>query len=228
MAAEKVCCLVPAFNEEKRIAAVVSGALRKVGRVFVVDDGSQDRTADAAKAAGALVIRHEINSGKGMALRTGFQQVLDAGYDAVITLDADGQHNPEEIDRFLEAYAADTADIIVGSRMGSRDAIPTYRYIPNRIGIFCISRAAGCPIEDTQSGFRLYRRQVLEQTRLKTTGFETETEVLIRTGRNGFRIASIPVSAVYHADYTTNFRPVRDFYRISILVLKLVFLDRKD
>ncbi len=222
-----ICCLIPAFNEEKRIAEVVRGVREHIADVIVVDDGSNDATVERAEGSGAVVIRHGSNRGKGMALRTGFNHVLGQSYSAVITLDGDGQHAPEEIATFLSAFDADAGDIIIGSRLWDRAAIPRYRYIPNQIGIFCISKAAGCRIADTQSGFRLYRREVLERIVLGTTGFETETEALIRAGKAGFRIHSVPVSAIYHRDYKTNFRPVRDFYRISILFLKLTIFGGK-
>ncbi len=224
---QRICCVIPAFNEEKRIASVIAGARKHFMEVIVVDDGSQDATARRAEEAGALVVRHAANQGKGMALRTGFGHALTRDCAAVLTIDGDGQHAPQEIGKFLAAHEADAGDIIIGSRLWDRDAIPRYRYIPNRIGIFCISWAAGCRIEDTQSGFRLYRREVLESIRLDTTGFETESEILIKAGRAGFRICSLPVSAIYHSDYTTNFRPVRDFYRISMLFLKLTLFGGK-
>jgi len=216
-----LCCLIPAFNEEKRIADVVRGVREHIPDIIVVDDGSRDATASHAERSGAVVIRHDANKGKGMALRTGFSHALSRDYAAVLTLDGDGQHATDEIAKFVSAFETDSGDIIIGARLWDRAAIPRYRYIPNQIGIYCISKAAGCRIDDTQSGFRLYRREVLEKITLATTGFETETEVLIRAGKAGFRIYSLPVSAIYHSDYKTNFRPIRDFYRISILFLKL-------
>lgn len=215
------CCLIPAFNEAGTIAEVVRPALKHVPHVIVVDDGSVDSTAELALKAGAVVLRHERNRGKGMALRTGFAHVLRQGYESVVTLDADGQHDTSEIGKFLTAHGEGSGDIIIGTRLWDRAAIPRYRYIPNRIGIFCISRAAGCRIDDSQSGFRLYRRKVLKDVSLTTTGFETETEILIKAARQGFRVFNLPVSAIYPRVYKTNFRPVRDFYRISMVVLKL-------
>lgn len=223
MTESKICCLIPAYNEARRIASVVKGAREHIKDIIVVDDGSADTTAELAEKAGAYVLRHDKNLGKGMALRTGFTHAQKMAYHAVITLDADGQHDPAEIRNFLYAYQGNAGDIIIGSRLWDKAAVPLYRYIPNQIGIFCISKAAGCRIEDTQSGFRLYRKEVLDKATLETTGFETETEILIKAGKKGFRIQSLPVSAIYQSDYTTNFRPVRDFYRISILVLKLAF-----
>jgi len=218
-----ICCVIPAYNEARRISSVIRGAREHINDVIVVDDGSGDATAELAQKAGAYVLRHDLNRGKGMALRTGFSHVMKRGYRAVLTLDADGQHDPSEIRKFLSAFQENSGDVIIGSRLWDKAAIPRYRYIPNQIGIFCISKAAGCRIEDTQSGFRLYRKEVLDALNLVTTGFETETEILIKAGKKGFKIHHLPVSAIYHSDYTTNFRPVRDFYRISILVLKLAF-----
>lgn len=224
----KVCCLIPAFNEARTISKVVAGAKKYIDDIIVVDDGSEDSTHTLAQEAGALVIRHSRNLGKGKALRTGFSYVLQNGFDAVITLDADGQHDPAEIVKFLSELNSNSGDIIIGTRFWKKTSIPMYRYIPNRIGIFCISKAAGCRIDDTQSGFRLYRREVLSRISLDTEGFETETEILIKAGKMGFRICSLPITAIYHDNYKTHFRPVRDFYRISILVLKLSFFKGKD
>lgn len=223
MKSDRICCVIPAHNEEGTIGQVTTLAGTRLRDIIVVDDGSSDRTAQVARDAGAVVISHERNRGKGMALRTGFAYALRNGFDAVITLDADGQHDAAEIDKFIAAFHEDRGDIIIGSRLWDRRSIPRYRLIPNQIGIFCISRAAGCRIEDTQSGFRLYRKEVLDQIGLTGTGFETESEVLMKAGRKGFRIHCIPVAAIYQEDYKTHFRPVRDFYRISIQFLKIMF-----
>ncbi|MEW6108242.1 MAG: glycosyltransferase family 2 protein [Nitrospirota bacterium] len=203
---------------------MISETRKQISDIIVVDDGSGDSTSRLAEEAGAYVLRHKTNMGKGMALRTGFAHALEKGFDAVLTLDADGQHDPSEIKKFFREFINNSGDIIIGTRLRDKAAVPLYRYIPNRIGVFFISWAAGCRIDDTQSGFRLYRKEVLESISLHTKGFETETEVLIKAGKMGFRIRNIPVSAIYHSDYKTNFRPVRDFYRISILFLKLTFL----
>lgn len=223
----RICCLIPAFNESRTISGVIETAKQHIRDIFVVDDGSDDATSAFAEKAGASVIRHDRNLGKGMALRTGFAHVLEQGFGAVITLDADGQHDASEISHFVSSFKQNAGDIIIGSRLRNKELIPLYRYIPNQIGIFFISWAAGCRIEDTQSGFRLYKKEVLENVTLETDGFETETEVLIKAAKKGFRIHTIPVSAIYHSDYKTYFRPVRDFYRISILVLKLMFFGNR-
>lgn len=218
-----ICILIPAFNAGDTIGRVIKGCKIYVEDVIVVDDGSRDNTSIISEAEGAIVLKHERNMGKGMALRTGFAYAISKGYEGVITMDADGQHNPDDILRFIEAFKNDSGDIIIGSRLWDRGAIPIYRYIPNMIGVVFISKAVGLSIQDTQSGYRLYRKNVLKRIRLETTGFERETEILIKAGRMGFRINSVPVKAIYPEDYKTHFRPLRDFYRISILVLKSIF-----
>lgn len=221
----EICCLICAYNEEKTIGSVVKGCKKYFDSVIVVDDGSTDKSGDAAVLSGAYVIKHPKNSGKGAALKTGFDFALKNGFDAVITLDADGQHDPAEISKFIDSYKNNSGDIIIGNRLWDK-GIYLSRYISNRIGVFFISLASGCKICDTQSGFRLYKKEVIENIKIKSSGFEAETEILIKAGRKGFNISSIPVKAMYPKNcenYKTNFKPVRDFYRISILVLKSFF-----
>ena len=217
-----ICCLIPAYNEEKTVELVIEGCRRHAMDIVVVDDGSTDGTHEISKRAGAHVIRHARNLGKGMALRTGFSHALHNRYDAVLSIDADGQHDAGEIPKFIEAFKGGGGDIIIGSRLWQKKEIPAIKYLPNKVGVYFISRAAGQSIPDTQSGFRLYKREVLERIALRGTGFEAETEMLIRASRRGFRISSLPVRAIYPSDYKSNFRPVRDFVRISISVLKTI------
>lgn len=217
-----IACLICACNEENTIADVIAGCKKYLDSIFVVDDGSADKTAEIAKKAGAEVIRHEKNTGKGMALRTGIENIIAKGFNVFITLDADLQHDPDEIPKFIDFFRNNFGDIIIGDRLWD-SSMPLYRYIPNRIGVYLISKAAHCIISDTQSGFRLYNKKIFDKISLNTTGFETETEVLLKAGRAGFSIKTIPVKAIYPENYKTRFRPVRDFYKISILVLKITF-----
>lgn len=217
--------MICAYNEETALKCVIDDCKKHISDIIVVDDGSNDKSADVAMAAGAIVIRHPKNLGKGAALKTGFKFVLRNGFDAVITLDADGQHDPCEISRFIDAYKNNNDDIIIGNRLWDKGMYLS-RYIPNKIGVFCISLASGCKIDDTQSGFRLYKKEVIRDIGIESSGFEAETDILIKAGRKGFKIASIPVKAIYPKDsenYKTNFKPVKDFYKISILVLKTFF-----
>lgn len=217
-----ICALIPALNAEETIGEIIKGCKDYLGDVIVVDDGSFDNTSLVSQKEGASVIKHNRNMGKGMALRTGFTYALSKGYEGVITIDADGQHKPSDIPLFLSRYAEDKPDIIIGNRMVHRERIPKYRYYTNLAGIYFISKATGQALNDSQSGFRLYKKEVINGIALNTSGFETETEILIKAGRMGCRIVHIPVDVSYK-DGKSNYRPVIDTYRISILVLKSIF-----
>jgi glycosyltransferase involved in cell wall biosynthesis len=218
-ATDNICCVIPAYNEEKTISEVVGGCRRHVRSVTVVDDGSSDGTVAAAIDAGAHLIGHKNNMGKGFALRSGFSNALSVGFGAVITLDADGQHDTEDIPRFISAHLDNPEDMIVGARSWSTENVPLNRYLANRFGTFVISRIAGHDIPDTQSGFRLYTADAIRLP-VRSSGFETESEILIRASRAGIGIRSIPIKAIYPKAHRSHFRPLRDFMKISIAVAK--------
>ncbi|MEW6067219.1 MAG: glycosyltransferase family 2 protein [Nitrospirota bacterium] len=217
--------LIPAYNEEKNISEVIRGAINFVKDIFVVDDGSNDRTSLKAEAEGAHVIKHNKNMGKGAALNTGFSEITKNDLDAIITIDADGQHLPSEIPKLITAFENKKGDIIIGERTINRESMPYLRLLANKIGELFISKAVGTQMRDTQSGFRIYSREVIEKVKSKTNGFEMETEILLKAHKSGFRIGSVSVTTVYPDDYSSHFRPVRDFYRISKLVLKNLFAN---
>ena len=202
----KVCVLITALNEERAIASVVSGALEVVECVVVVDDGSTDSTAARAEKAGATVLKHEENQGKGVALRTGFRYVLEQGYDAIITMDGDGQHGPEALPRFLEALEQDRFDIVVGTRERRGGAMPFPRNVLNSLSSSIVSRLAGTRIRDSQSGYRLLRREVLERVKLDAPTYEMESEILIKAGKLGFRIGEVPIDTIY-GEEESKFKP---------------------
>jgi len=220
----KVMGLIPALDAEDTVGLVVAGTLKYLERVVVVDDGSTDGTAEAARKAGAEVISHGKNQGKGAALKTGFEYVLKEGYDAVVTLDADTQHDPSEIPKLIEASKGG-AGIVVGCRLKDRGKIPPARYYTNMVGVKCFSFMSRNTLEDSQSGFRLYTAGVLKGMKYASCGFETESELLIRAGRRGFKIANVPVKAIYDEQILSrsHFRAVRDTYRICILFLRSFF-----
>jgi glycosyltransferase involved in cell wall biosynthesis len=218
--------LIPAYNESPTLGGVIERSRPFCGNILVVDDGSSDTTSSVAQAAGGVVLRHQGNRGKGEALKTGFSWLLAKGCKAVITMDGDGQHDPSEIPKFAERYhrvrGKGFADVlIVGAR--ERRKMPRYRAVPNRIGEALISLAARRHILDTQSGYRLYSRGVLEGVSCRSSGFDMETEILIKAARKGVKIEEIPVTTIYQENYRTHFRPVADFYRISIMVLRNLF-----
>lgn len=213
--------LIPAYNEAKTIRDQLDRTLRFVGHAILVDDGSTDGTADLVNHPKVLVKRQPENLGKGESLISGFEIARDAGYDYVITLDADGQHRPEDIPYLLVRANADT--IVVGSRMSQAHLIPKGRYRANQTANFFISWAAGQWIQDTQCGFRVYPIGLFDRIPLKRgrrSGFVTESEILIEASRAGYRVVTVPVPALYEAvlKRPSHFRPVRDIAAIVLMV----------
>jgi glycosyltransferase involved in cell wall biosynthesis len=215
---DKIAAVIPAYNEEKHIADVVRRARQKLDNVLVVDDGSADKTADRAREARAEVIVHEINRGKGETIKTGLRHWLERQFDLVIILDADGQHRPEEIDRFVgAALSADEPKLILGNRMNDVSSMPLVRRIVNHWMSQRISAVCGQKIPDTQCGFRMLHRQLIPELLGGTARFDYETEMLIIASRKGFRIASVPITTVY-SDEVSSIHPVRDTLRFFKLM----------
>ena len=191
----EIVILVPAYNEARFIGDVVKGAL-KYGPVVVIDDGSSDETGAVAALAGAKVIAHAVNRGKGKALDTGFRYAVQRKMAAAITLDADGQHDPDEIPQFIAAFRAGRGDIIIGQRDFSQ--MPAKNQFGNRTGTFLLGLAMGRPIPDNQSGYRLLSRPVMEAIRTDATRFEAEVELLLRAQLAGFQMAWVPIKTIYN------------------------------
>ena len=209
-----VLALIPAYNEAAQVAQVVMGARAHLP-VVVVDDGSTDDTAARAEAAGASVLRQTPNQGKGVALRTGFRWVLEQGYQAVVTLDADGQHDPAEIPSFLEAYATSWADLIVGA--SDFRHMPPIRRLANTVGRWAFSWAIGQPIRDNQSGYRLIGRRLLEAILTSDeAGFEFEVEMIVTCIRRGFSLEWVPIRTIYvgAGSHIRPWRHTRNFFRV--------------
>jgi len=221
----RTAALIPAFNEARSISAVVAGVRGVVDRVIVVDDGSSDGTGARARGAGAEVVVHAVNRGKGSAVRTGLARVFEGGFTHVLMLDADMQHRPEEAGRLLEAAARDGVDVVLGERQFDRDRTPAPRYHANRIGSAILARFVGAPVRDTQCGYRVFRVDALRGLELMSTGYEIETEMLFKVLRRGGRATGVPVTAVY-AGETSKLRPVRDTSRTCFLAVYYRFLER--
>ncbi len=217
-----VCALIPARNAETSIGEVIDRTKEHLDRVIVVNDGSTDRTEEIARSRGVEIISLPSNCGKGYALRQGFSLALNNGCNGILTLDADGQHDPEDIPNFLEAHEVDSRAILIGSRMAQADRFPRQRYYSNRTAAFFISKALGQSLEDTQCGFRLYPAETLRAIRLTTSHFQTETEVLLRAVRRGIRLNSVAVKNIYPNGNSpqSNFRPVIDTFYICMVVLQ--------
>jgi glycosyltransferase involved in cell wall biosynthesis len=217
--------IIPAFNESATIRQVVTGAMPLVRAVIVVDDGSADDTADVARSAGAQVIRHETNRGKGAAVRSGLEHALHIGCSHVLLMDGDLQHLPSEASVLLDEADRSGVDLVVGERAFDRAAMPLSRYVANRVGSRVLSSFIGMPLGDTQSGFRVFRGDLLRRMPLRSTGYEIETEMLVKAGRLGARISRIPVSAVYGTG-VSKLRPIRDTTRTCFLAVYYRFLER--
>jgi glycosyltransferase involved in cell wall biosynthesis len=214
----KIAAVIPAYNEEKHIGDVVRRARQQLDHVLVVDDGSQDKTTDKAHAAGAQLIVHEQNRGKGETIKTGLRHWLERDVDLVIILDADGQHRPEEIDRFTAAaMSPDEPKLILGNRMNDVSAMPRVRRFVNRWMSQRISALCGQEIPDTQCGFRMLHRQLIPELLGGAARFDYETEMLIVASRKGFKIASVPISTVY-SDEVSSIHPIRDTIRFFKLM----------
>ena len=203
-----ILALVPAYDEGPRVAAVVDAAARFLP-VLVIDDGSSDDTAARAEAAGATVLRQMPNAGKGAALRRGFRHALDAGAAAVVTLDADGQHDPTEIPRFLDAFDARRAELIIGRRDFAE--MPPVRRLSNTVGGIALSVALGRTVPDNQSGYRLIGRTLMRALLdSDESGFEFEVEMIARCIALGLPIADIPIRTIYKGE-PSHIRPWRHF-----------------
>jgi len=219
-----VCVVIPAYNAEETVGAVVRGALAFLEEVIVCDDGSTDATARVAEDAGAKVIRVTENRGKGHCLRLLFAEARKRGFEVVIALDSDGQHDPADIPRFLDAHREDPRAVIVGSRMGDEDAIPVHRRNSMLVARFYICLAANRYIDDTQCGYRLYPLSVVESVALRKERYVTETELLLKVGDSGIPIRSLPIRAVYLPDQKTYFRSVPDVAAISVYVISYIMV----
>lgn len=207
-----VACVIPALDAEATLGAVVAGLRRALpdATIILVDDGSRDGTRRLARERCDRVVAFDVNRGKGAALRAGFEEALAAGFAAVLTIDADGQHAPSAAPALLAAL--DDADVVIGSRSRTSTAMPLRRRLSNALSSAAISRCAGCALPDTQSGYRAIRADVLRRVRPEGDRYEYETDFLIRAARAGLRIACVPVPTIYGAP--SHFRELRDAMRV--------------
>jgi glycosyltransferase involved in cell wall biosynthesis len=220
---EKIAVVIPAYNEVRTIAQIARSALNLCPLVIVVDDGSTDGTAETLKDLPVILLSHEYNMGKAASLFDGMQHALSQGVDGVITLDADGQHQPSDIPRFISAAEAYSDCIIIGSRLADKTGIPKKRYIANQVANFWISWAAGYRLIDSQSGFRYYPAALLNQIKIphdKQHGFVFESEILIEAARQcGIKSHPLAIAAIYQKNARpSHFRSIYDVVCIIRMV----------
>jgi glycosyltransferase involved in cell wall biosynthesis len=222
---ERIAVIIPALNAQRTLPRVVADARAQLEPVLVIDDGSRDATGDAARAVGAVVIRHPVNRGKGGALKTGFAWALENGFDGVITLDADGQHLASEIPKFLRERERGGADLIIGGRAHLFGEMLPRRRMANRFSAACIALTSGAKITDSQSGFRFYSAKLIRALELRTDGFDMESEVIVRAGRRGLGIVTIPIELGFvDGVATSHYKPLKDTLRIAWTVTRARFL----
>lgn len=221
----KTCVIIPTFNESKKIGELIKQIRAQDLDVLVIDDGSQDNTSQIAKDSGATVLRYEKNQGKGASLIRGFEYALNKDYQAVITMDGDGQHLAEDIPYFMRLAKYSNSGVLVGNRMHKPKNMPLVRILTNKAMSFIISRIAGQEIPDTQCGFRLIKKEVLEKLKLKTRNYEIESEVLINTSRLGFKIESVAIKTIYR-DEKSQINPFVDSLRFIRFISKELWTTR--
>ncbi len=217
-----IAVIIPAHNEAKVIGPLVS-SVRGLGYdVVVVDDGSSDGTGALAGSAGAVVLRTGQKSGKGNALRLGFDHALKKGYAAVVAMDGDGQHAPSDIHSFVACFQETGAPIVNGNRMRDPGGMPFVRRVTNAFMSRVISLICRQQIKDTQCGFRLVSAEVLKSVTLECSDFEIETELLVKAARQGFKVVSIDIQSIYR-DEKSKIRPLRDTLRFIRYIIGVAF-----
>ncbi|HEX6790183.1 MAG TPA: glycosyltransferase family 2 protein [Candidatus Krumholzibacteria bacterium] len=219
-----LCAVIPAYNASRHLADVIDRVSRHVrrDRILVVDDGSADDTRGVAQRAGATVVVHAQNQGKGAAIRTGLARAGETGAEFAILLDADGQHNPDEIPAFMQRQRETNADMVVGNRLVRTANMPWLRKYTNHVTSAVISLLARRRVPDSQNGYRLVRLSHFRKFPLTTNRYEIESEMIIRAGRAGGKIASVPVETIY-GDETSFINPFVDTGRFLRMVGKSFF-----
>jgi glycosyltransferase involved in cell wall biosynthesis len=206
--------VIPVHNEAATLATIVAAACAYVP-VIVVDDASDDDSAQHAAAAGAKVLRLSQQQGKGIALQHGLTAAIQRGADRIVTLDGDGQHDPDDMPRLLVASYRRPDSLIIGGRLQAAAAIPPHRLHAIRVASFWLNWMGNCDVQDTQSGFRVYPTAMLHALDLKRGGFLFESEVLLKATQAGYNIYELPINTIYQVKQKSQFRPIRDGVTIA-------------
>jgi len=221
---DNLAVVIPAYNAGRHLAGVVEQVATHVprGRIIAVDDGSTDDTATVASGLGVDFLQHSENQGKGAALLTGMRRALDQGLSWAVTLDADGQHDPNAIPAFAARQRETGADIIVGNRLEDPKDMPTDRLLTNRVTSWVVSKLARQHVPDSQNGYRLISTALLNSINLESSRYEFESEFLIKAGRAGARIASVPIESIY-GDEVSSINKVKDTGRFFRMAMRALF-----
>ena len=221
----KITIGIPAYNEEKNIASIITKLKNITDSIIVCDDGSSDMTSEISKNLGAIVISHKKNMGYGAAIRTIFQKSVELDSDILVTFDADGQHRIDDVSKILQPLENNEADIVIGSRfLDNESKVPNYR----KIGIKVITQVTNASLKkkltDSQSGFRAYNKQALTQISPSEMGMGISTEILIKASNKGLRIVEIPITILYHDDTSTH-NPVSHGTSVLISTIKFTSIE---
>ncbi len=219
-----VSVVIPAYNEENRLDDVLSQTLLYIPakRIFVIDDGSVDATREIAVKRRVRIHSHPRNSGKGVALRTGFQLAGETGADVIVTLDGDGQHSPHAIPLLVERLQKNDCDLVIGTRSFSMGTMPFDRIVSNRLSSLIVSAISGRWIPDSQCGLRAIRAKRLSDLKLTTRHYDTETEIILRAARQRWKIGFCPIALVYQKDDGSNINRLSDTARFCKLCLRVL------
>ena len=219
----RLVAVIPCYNEERNIRGIIENTLKQVHHVIMVDDGCTDNTVKIIKDLPIQILQHEKNLGKGAALRTGFDEAIHHG-DIIITIDGDGQHTPERIPDFVDAILNTPAHIVIGSRfLGETRQMPWLRKFTNGLTNTIIRTFFKMPVTDTQSGYRAFRKEVLEYTDTVEPRFVMETEILINAKKLGFIIAEIEIATIYGVGEQSKMQPTREAKEWLIMISKKFF-----
>lgn len=224
-ARQRTIAAIPCFNEGQFISDIVTKALKYVDKVIVVDDGSTDNTSEAAQAVGAEVIRHRERQGAGAATRSAFETAKTSNAGILVTLDGDGQHNPDEIPRVLAPVLRNGADLVIGSRFLKPDInVPRYRKFGIDVITWLYNLGSNVRVSDSQSCFRAHSRRLFEAVDITEKGFGFSVQVLIKARQKGFVITEVPISCVYHSQ-GSSLNPIAHGLGVAFDVIKLRLKD---
>jgi glycosyltransferase involved in cell wall biosynthesis len=221
----KIVC-IPAFNEEKVIVDVIKKCMTYADRVVVCDDGSKDNTGDVSLKAGAIVLKHEQNQGKGHAMKTLFDYAKKNEVDVMVTIDGDGQFLPEEIPNILEPITKDNVDIVIGYRFEDNEEMPAYRKIGNKILDKFTNLASELPFRDTQGGFRSYSKKAINSINITTKGFGVDSEILVDASKKGLNIIERKVTVIYNTGNSTSTKsPISHSTEVIVSLLEIIAIN---